>query len=93
MDCFLLTEIMQATIIPSDRFIRKDSLQANLTDWPFDDSGVHAIQWYGEYGEIEFTGTPKRPNEVFASTSVLDEYLVALEEHLSSAPETGAPAP
>jgi hypothetical protein len=50
---------MKVTIIPEDRWIRRDGTQANLPDWSFDDANIHAIQWDGAKGEIEYNGTPK----------------------------------
>jgi hypothetical protein len=69
-------------VIPEDRWIRRDDDAANLAEWPFDDSSIHAIQWYGEEGEIEYEGRPKPPNEAFADPSILDPYLAALDAYL-----------
>lgn len=74
---------MRVTIIPEDRWIRRNSEQANLPDWPFDDANIHAIQWYGEDGEIEYKGRPKPPNQTISDPIILDPYLVALDQWLT----------
>lgn len=51
---------MRVTIIPSDRWIRRDNDAANLPEWPFDDATIHAIQWYGDEGESNTQATPSR---------------------------------
>ena len=86
---------MKVTIIPQDRWIRRGSDQANLPNWPFADTNIHAIQWDGAKGEIEYTGTPKRRNDSFTTASVIAPYLTALDAYLASiaAPEPSEPAP
>jgi len=73
---------MRVTIIPEDRWIRRDGTQSNLPSWSFDDANIHAIQWYGEDGEIEFDGRPKPPNEVITDPAILAPYLAALDAYL-----------
>lgn len=75
---------MRATVIPVDRWVRRDDQAANLSDWPFNDSEIHAIQWYSDSGEIEFVGTPKPPNQPFTDASILEPYLEALQAHLDA---------
>jgi hypothetical protein len=75
---------MRVTVIPSDRWIRRDDDSVNLPDWPFDDSNVHAIQWYDLEGEIEYNGRPKPPNVPFSDPSVIQPYLAALDQHIAS---------
>lgn len=75
---------MRVTIIPEDRWIRRDGDQANLPEWPFDDATIHAIQWYGEEGEIEYEGRPKPPNGLINDPAVLQPYLTALDAHLAA---------
>jgi hypothetical protein len=79
---------MRVTIIPEDRWLRRDDDMAKLPEWPFDDANIHAIQWYGEDGEIEYDGHPKPPNEAFVDPAVLQPYLDALDAYLA-ATETG----
>jgi hypothetical protein len=67
-----------------DRWIRRDDDAANLPEWPFEDANIHAIQWYGEAGEIEFEERPKPPNESFTDSAILDPYLSALDAYLAT---------
>jgi hypothetical protein len=83
---------MRVTVIPADRWIRRDDEAANLPDWPFDDAAIHAIQWYDTEGEIEYNGRPKPPNEDFTNPAVLQPYLTALDAYLASQVEP-SPAP
>jgi hypothetical protein len=78
---------MRVTVIPSDKWIRRDDISVNLPEWNFDDSNVHAIQWYDTEGEIEYTGNPKPPNESFTDSSILQSYLDALDEYLTNLEE------
>ena len=78
---------MKVTIIPEDRWIRRDGTQANLLDWSFDDANIHAIQWDGAKGEIEYNGTPKPLNDSFTSSTIIAPYLAALDAYLASIPE------
>ena len=73
---------MRVTIIPSDKWIRRDDIAANLPEWNFDDSNIHAIQWYDTEGEIEYEGRPKPPNETITDPSILQPYLNALDAYL-----------
>lgn len=73
---------MRVTIIPEDKWIRKDDESANLSDWNFNDSNIHAIQWYDTEGEIEYKGRPKPPNEEFMDFSRIQPYVDALEQYL-----------
>ena len=84
---------MKVTIIPQDRWIRRDGTQANLPDWSFDDANIHAIQWDGAKGEIEYKGTPKRRNDSFTSAAILAPYLAALDAYLASIPAPKPPEP
>jgi len=74
---------MRVTVIPEDRWIRRDDVSANLPNWPFDDATIHAIQWYDTEGEIEHEGRPKPPNELFTDPAILQPYLDLLDQHLS----------
>jgi hypothetical protein len=75
---------MRITVIPSDRWIRRDNDAANLPDWSFDDAAIHAIQWYDTEGEIEYAGRPKPSNEVFTDVARLEPYLAALDTYLAA---------
>jgi len=73
---------MRVTIIPTDKWIRKDETAAHLQEWNFEDSDIHAIQWYDDHGEIEWKN-PQR-NEKITDDTILQPYLVALDTHLIS---------
>ena len=73
---------MRVTIIPEDKWIRRDNVSANLIEWNFNDSNIHAIQWYEDHGEIEWKN-PQR-NESIIEDSVLQPYLAALDEYLAA---------
>ena len=75
---------MRVTVIPADRWIRRDNDSANLPEWSFDDANIHAIQWYGTEGEIEYVGRPKPPNETLTDPTILTPYLEALDGFLNS---------
>jgi hypothetical protein len=79
---------MRVTIIPEDKKIRRDDVIVNLLEWNFDDSNIHAIQWYDTEGEIEYKGRPKPPNEVFFDSSILQPYLDALDSYLNQSGTT-----
>ena len=76
---------MRVTVIPSDRFIRRDNDQVwRLADWPFDDASIHAIQWYETKGEIERNGSPRPANEEIDNPAILEPYLAALDAYLAT---------
>lgn len=83
---------MRVTVIPGDRWIRRDDDAANLPDWPFKDANIHAIQWYDTEGEIEYVGRPKPPNTNFSDPALLQPYLAALDLYLASLPEPITPS-
>lgn len=45
---------MRVTIIPDDKFVSVDGDGLLDLDLSFVDSNIHAIQWYGTHGEIEY---------------------------------------
>lgn len=42
----------QFTLVPEDRLVSVDGVGYNI-DYTIDPS-IHAVQWYGTYGEVEF---------------------------------------
>lgn len=44
---------MRVTIIPVDGFVSVDGEGYSGLDLSFVDASVHAVQWYGEFGEVE----------------------------------------
>ena len=81
---------MRVTIIPIDKWIRKDDISINLPEWNFNDSNIHAIQWYNTKGEIEYKETEDSPqrNESITDDSILQPYLDALSEYLTYLPSS-----
>jgi hypothetical protein len=77
---------MRVTIIPEDKWIRKDNVSAKLPEWNFNDPDIHAIQWYDTKGEIEYKETEDSPqrNESITDDSILQPYLDALSEYLDN---------
>jgi hypothetical protein len=73
---------MRVTIIPEDKWIRKDDVSTNLPEWNFDDENIHAIQWYDTEGEIEYKEKPKLPNEVITDISIVQPYVDVLDAYL-----------
>lgn len=45
---------MRVSIIPQDGSVVKDGVGYLALDLSFIDPGIHAIQWYGTEGEIEW---------------------------------------
>jgi hypothetical protein len=73
---------MRVTVIPEDKWIRRDGDSATLENWPFNDEGIHAIQWYDDHGEIERKGNPKPVNEAIANFSIVQPYVTVLDAYL-----------
>ena len=71
---------MRVTVIPEDKWIRKDDVSAHLPEWNFNDPDIHAIQWYEDHGEIEWKN-PQR-NESITDDSILQPYITALDEYI-----------
>lgn len=44
---------MRVTIIPSDGFVSVDGKGYGGLNLSFIDPSIHAVQWYGESGEVE----------------------------------------
>ena len=82
----------RVTIIPSDSIIQVDNVAYVVT---FEsDAAIHAIQWLGEEGEIEFVGH-KEPNKVIKGISDYAKYVkpyVSLWEAARQAGEEAQPA-
>lgn len=51
---------MRITIIPSDGFVSVDGYGISALDLTFMDQDIHAVQWYGQDGEIERKDTRGR---------------------------------
>jgi hypothetical protein len=44
---------MRLTIIPADKFISIDNVGYYIVELPFIPENIHAVQWYGTYGDVE----------------------------------------
>ena len=73
---------MKITIIPSDGFIRIDGRELILSEeeWNFNDQHIHAIQWDGNKGHIEFVTTD--PNEEIENIEIIQKYIDAFFEEI-----------
>lgn len=45
---------MKLTIIADDKRVGVDDLFYEPVELPQLDASIHAVQWYGEYGEVEY---------------------------------------
>lgn len=56
---------MRLTVIYDDYFISVDNVGMHFPDnWPFDETHIHAIQWYDDHGELEYrTADPNKQLE------------------------------
>ena len=45
---------MRLTIVPDDGAVYKDGFSYSGLDLDFVPDDVHALQWYGQYGEVEY---------------------------------------
>jgi hypothetical protein len=64
---------MRITIITQDGFVSVDSVGFDKLDLSSLDSTIHAVQWYGTYGEIEIKDARGRMVENREITS-FDEF-------------------
>lgn len=69
------------TIIPEDKYVSVDGIGFVPVEFTID-ADIHAVQWYGTHGEIEYKGH-KQPNRVFTDytefQSILDAYKEAIK--------------
>jgi hypothetical protein len=72
---------MRVTVIPSDKTIVIDSKPIKLESWDFSDENIHAIQWYHDYGYIEYTHldieSPRPDNKKIVDESLITKYVDA----------------
>jgi hypothetical protein len=84
---------MRVSIVPEDGSVIKDGVGYVGIDLSFIDPSVHAVQWYGEEGEIERQDERGRiiANEVITSMELfqpaLDAWQVVHDSAQNNVPE------
>lgn len=64
---------MRLTVIPSDKTIYLDGKVLEVLEWPFDDHSINAIQWYNNYGIIEYLDPDK--HDGIATSDFVQPYI------------------
>lgn len=65
---------MKITVIYPDKFISIDGKGMYFVEkWPFEETDIHAIQWYGDRGELEYTTSI--PNKEINKKSEVQKYV------------------
>lgn len=70
---------MRVTIIPSDGFVSIDGVGYGSLDLSAIDASIHAVQWYGEEGEVEVCNPVTRKMVENRAITSLNEFQVALD--------------
>ena len=70
---------MRVTIIPDDGFVSIDGVGYDGLDLSSIDSSIHAVQWYGEEGEVEMRNPVTRKLVENRGIASLDEFQTALD--------------
>ena len=70
--------MMRVTIIPADQFVSVNGDGCHGVDLSFLPSDVHAIQWFGTYGNVEYADDMGAALAV-VHIDTLDEYTAALQ--------------
>jgi hypothetical protein len=72
---------MRVTVIPVDKTIVVDSNPLILEEWDFNDTNIHAIQWYHDYGYVEYVHSnleePRPDNDRVTDQSIVTKYVDA----------------
>lgn len=64
---------MRLTVIYDDKFISVDGKGLQFPDnWPFEETHIHAIQWYEDHGELELR--TRDPNVDLTDVSEIQKY-------------------
>jgi hypothetical protein len=65
---------MRLTVIYDDKFIKIDGKGMFFADnWPFEETDIHAVQWYDDHGELEYKTAI--PNKELTKKSQIKKYL------------------
>lgn len=80
---------MRITIISNDNFISIDGEGYSGVDLSFLDSDIHALQWYGNDGEIEYKDNKGRivKNEIITSLINQEQIVSAWQSSKEKAKE------
>jgi hypothetical protein len=87
---------MRYTIIPSDSLVSVDGVAKAPVELTIDPT-IHAVQWYGEFGEIEYSsqfvdGAIVKPNnEVFTDAAQFQDALDAWTSWVGPTPIPAQP--
>lgn len=76
-----MTAPMRATIIPADGFCSVDGVGFNGVDMTSVAPEVHAVQWYGTYGEIEVQDPLKGKMITNEEITNLDDFQGVLDSY------------
>jgi hypothetical protein len=76
-----MTTPMRATIIPADGFCSVDGVGFNGVDMTSVAPEVHAVQWYGTFGEVEIQDPVSGKMASNAEITDLNEYQVVIESY------------
>jgi hypothetical protein len=79
---------MRITIIPDDGFVSVDGIGYSELDLSAIDPSVHAVQWYGEDGEVEVKNPITRKMVENRIINSLSEFQSAIEAWQLRAAET-----
>jgi hypothetical protein len=69
---------MRVTIIPSDGFVSVDGVGYSDLDLAAIDATVHAVQWWGESGEVEVKDAATGKMQANVEIDSLDTFQLAL---------------
>lgn len=70
---------MRVKVIYDDKFISVDGKGMFFAEnWPFDETDIHAIQWYDDHGELEYKS--REPNKELKSMKDILKYVKFYQE-------------
>lgn len=69
---------MRVTVVQTDRTIGVNNIHYVFEEWNFEDSHIHAIQWYDDHGEIELKTL--EDNIKFEDFSIVEPYVSVWEQ-------------
>lgn len=75
---------MRLTVVPSDNTVIMDGRIFSGLDMSSIPPEVHAIQWYGDKGEVEYKGLP---NVLIEDLTIVSSLLEIIQDILAAPPE------